>query len=449
MVKFNSRVPGTPAELWNADARWTTLPPIPLAGVSELVVVAAHADDETLGAGGLIAESAKRGIPVRVVIVTDGSRSHPDSPTVGPARLAALRHEEAVTAVRVLDHTAVIEFLDFADGQVPQLRAEVSAALADRVGAAAASTLLVAPWRGDGHGDHRVVAEICAGLAGVRQLIEYPIWLWNWASPLSDAVPWNRLGRVPLSSSAVAAKSDALARYRTQIAPLSPAKGDEAALDPRFLQNFDRDSEIFVRSDRHSSDQHSSNQHSSDQHGSGFDSRWHEQRNRALTIGSLPKNRYATALEIGCSIGVLTEALADRCDTLYAVDVSPVAVDRARKRLAGRSNVLVAQADLSADFPTGPFDLVVLSEVGYHLGTADLERLFDRIEANLTADGTLLLCHRRHPVADYPISSDDVHALHLLRTRLRRVVHHVEADFVLDVFTRDSRSVAELTGLHS
>src|SRR6202035_4765604 len=42
-----------------------------------VMILAPHADDESLGCGGLIAELAATGIPPIVVIVTDGTRSHP------------------------------------------------------------------------------------------------------------------------------------------------------------------------------------------------------------------------------------------------------------------------------------------------------------------------------------------------------------------------------------
>ncbi|WP_258374343.1 PIG-L deacetylase family protein [Curtobacterium sp. MCBD17_032] len=48
-------------------------------------MVAPHPDDETLGAGGLIAIAADRGLPVHVVLVSRGEGSHPESPTTRPS----------------------------------------------------------------------------------------------------------------------------------------------------------------------------------------------------------------------------------------------------------------------------------------------------------------------------------------------------------------------------
>ena len=57
-----------------------------------------------------------------------------------------------------------------------------------------------------------------------------------------------------------------------------------------------------------------------------------------------------------------------------------------------------------------------------------------------------LACHWRHPVADYPLTGDEVHGA--LRERaLTLTVEHIERDFVLGVYRADARSVAERTGL--
>ena len=49
----------------------------------------------------------------------------------------------------------------------------------------------------------------------------------------------------------------------------------------------------------------------------------------AHTIATLPEARYHNALEIGCSIGVLTFELAQRCDRLLAVDAAETPLVRA------------------------------------------------------------------------------------------------------------------------
>jgi hypothetical protein len=90
---------------------------------------------------------------------------------------------------------------------------------------------------------------------------------------------------------------------------------------------------------------------------------------------------------------------------------------------------------------------VVLSEVGYYFDTVGLVALLDRIETAIGATGVLTVCHWRHPVPDYPLSGDDAHRMVGARRGLHRLAHHLEEDFVLDVFSADHRSVAARTGL--
>jgi protein-L-isoaspartate O-methyltransferase len=161
----------------------------------------------------------------------------------------------------------------------------------------------------------------------------------------------------------------------------------------------------------------------------------------------LPDQRYGRGLEVGCSIGVLTAALAPRCDDLLAIDLAPAAVERARARLAGLDQVRVEVGDIGEAVPSGPFDLIVLSEVGYYLTLAHLRDVLNRLEAELAPGGTLVACHWRHHVGDYPLTGDQVHRVLARDTRLTRVVAHEEADFLLDVYSADPRSVAARTGL--
>jgi LmbE family N-acetylglucosaminyl deacetylase len=420
VVRFDSSKPGTPASTWAADPRLHDRPALGLDGVTALFVVAAHPDDETLGAGGLIAACSARGIPVRVVVVTDGGE------------LAERRAAEFAAALRELGATGTI--LGFADGATRENRDGIRAALAPIIGALPAGALIAAPWRGDGHRDHRVVGEVIAELAERRRLVEYPVWLWHWGEPASDDVPWKSFASLPIDS---ARKARALDEYASQ------REGEEPVLRADFLENFARDSELFVTADSLGAEYFEAI-HDRRADPWGFESRWYEQRKRDVTLASLPDESYGRGLEIGCSIGVLTDRLAARVDDLLAVDVSGSAVERARARLGDRARV--EQADVLAAFPPGTFDMVVLSEVGYYFGREGLSRVLDSIEASLAPDGVLLACHWRHPVADYPLTGDEVHEA--LRERaVTLTVEHIERDFVLGIYRLDGRSVAERTGL--
>ncbi len=81
---------------------------------------------------------------------------------------------------------------------------------------------------------------------------------------------------------------------------------------------------------------------------------------------SLPPG--ATVVEIGCGIGRLARALAPRVGKVYAGDVSPEMLARAREFCADRPNVELLRIDGSlADVPPGVADLVYSHLVFQHV----------------------------------------------------------------------------------
>lgn len=175
--------------------------------------------------------------------------------------------------------------------------------------------------------------------------------------------------------------------------------------------------------------------------------RWYERRKRALTLAMLPRERFASALEVGCSIGTLTAELAPRCSHLLATDISPRAVSLARERLAGVDTVEFMVMDAPTEWPEQHFDLIVLSEVGYYLDEENLTRLVARCVDSLDEDGVLVACHWRHPVADYPLGGDRTQAIIASESGLARVAAYVDDDVRLELFARSPGSVAQHEGL--
>ena len=251
---------GTPAAEWD---RWFsgrapdpefTVPD----GCRHLVVVAPHPDDEILGVGATAARFAAAGVKVTVLAVTDGDASHPDSPTMDPRRLSALRVEESRRACAVMGLGEPVR-LGLPDGRVADHSAALTDAIAGSItgagavagavavagagavaGAVGPDVLVLATWRGDGHPDHeasgRAAAAACAA-TGAR-LAEYPVWTWHWAGPGDPRVPWSHRRRVVLAAAELDAKRAAVAEFVTQVAPLSDQPGDEAILPDWILDRL-------------------------------------------------------------------------------------------------------------------------------------------------------------------------------------------------------------------
>lgn len=433
-MSFSHRDAGTPESRWADAFAARTLPECAIA-FDRLVVVSAHPDDETLGVGGLVQLAARRGARVAAVVLTDGENSHPDSTTVTPPELRRIRRDEVRAALALLAPDADVRFLALPDGALADHRDEAAAVLADILSEDARPTLVVSPWSGDRHPDHRAAAELARHVAesGGAAHRSYPIWLWHWAEP--DDAPWPRMERVPLDAEARAAKRAALACHPSQTAPLSSRPGDEAVLHAAMQEHFARPFEILLsETARSTPEAHFDRfyaEHDDDPW--GFDSRWYEARKRAVVLAALPRARYVSALELGCATGAFTAELAGRVDRVLAVDFAEAALDAARARLAGQPRVSLARATIPRDWPTGSFDLIVLAEMGYYLDADDLRDTIARMTASLEPGGHLVACHWRHPLSDGPLDGDAVHAALRGTPGLTSLVRHVEDDFVLDV----------------
>jgi SAM-dependent methyltransferase len=178
-----------------------------------------------------------------------------------------------------------------------------------------------------------------------------------------------------------------------------------------------------------------------------FKSRWYEKRKRALTLACLPADRYLSGFEPGCANGELAAALATRCDRLLCSDGSALAVQAARERLRATPNAEVRRLWLPDEWPEDAFDLIVISELAYYLNAAQLDELMRCVMRTLTSHGTVVACHWRHHIAGCALRGDDVHDALVKGLPLARLSAHVEADFRLDLWSRDARSVAQREGL--
>ena len=168
----------------------------------------------------------------------------------------------------------------------------------------------------------------------------------------------------------------------------------------------------------------------------GFATRWYERRKYDLTLAALPRERYRSCFEPGCSIGVLTEGLAARCDRVLAVDGAEKALAVARARLAPHPGVRVRRERVPQWWPPERFDLVVVSEIGYYLDVTTLEALFDAAAGSLEQAGDLVAVHWRLHAADYPLRGDAVHDRLRDHAAFAPVAAYEEEAFRIDVVRR-------------
>ena len=137
-----------------------------------------------------------------------------------------------------------------------------------------------------------------------------------------------------------------------------------------------------------------------------FNSSTYEQAKYEHTLSVLGDEPARHALEVGCSIGVLTEKLAAHCDRLLATDISPAALDQAKKRCERLANVSFQLVSSAAESFDGVFDLIVLSEVVYYWDDADIAKVADKLGTAIKPAGRLLMVHWLGET-DYPKSADD------------------------------------------
>ncbi len=116
---------------------------------------------------------------------------------------------------------------------------------------------------------------------------------------------------------------------------------------------------------------------------------------RAATIAALPDRNFPAILEIGCSTGYLSQALAHKGDHVLALDISAVATGRASARIAAQPGaqapISFRQADVPTAWPNGVFDLIVFSEVLYFMMPQAIARSAALARAALAPGGLCLL----------------------------------------------------------
>lgn len=235
---------GTPTADWR---EWIHgIPPLELADCPALIVVAPHPDDETLGFGATASLMRSRGVDVTVVSVSDGGGSVPGLSPLERRWLERDRRAELCNATKILGLGDPV-CLGLPDGELTAREAELTALLVDVVAGSPKGAWCAATWRGDGHPDHEAVGRsAAAAVAGTdAALLEFPVWMWHWAKPGDDAVPWHRMSMVPHDRAAMARKRRAAAVFESQ---LKPYEADmDVVLPPFVLQRLFAVGEAVIR----------------------------------------------------------------------------------------------------------------------------------------------------------------------------------------------------------
>ncbi|MBL4678151.1 MAG: PIG-L family deacetylase [Mucilaginibacter sp.] len=421
-----------------------------LQNVRSCLVLAPHPDDESLGCGGLIALLREQGSQVTIVVTTDGSQSHPNSIRFPENLRVELRKKEIILALSILGvEKNDIYFLNGRDSGLPYPDMPGFSAFKEQISSIIEKVnpqLCLVPYELDPHCDHRATWQMLnAALADVDNngitVWEYPIWLYHLAQPADIPDPGNGELLYLEISKYIERKKAAISAHVSQVTKLISDDPTGFMLSENMIDGFLTGKEYFMqrsvlKKERTLPAAYFQQLYKSNRDPWGFETSAYEQRKYEDTIAHLSRERYGRGLEIGCSIGVLTNKLQSRCKSLLAIDISEVALQVARERLKEYPQVCFELRGIPGPLPKDHYDLILMSEVGYYLSMKDLLVARQQIAESLQPGGTLMLVHWTHYVADYPLTGDQVHEVFLEEKTWSATRHNRTADYRLDVLMK-------------
>ncbi len=212
------------------------------------LIIAPHPDDESLGCGGAIALLRNFNVEVGVLVLSDGTLSHPNSVKFPAEKLRDLRESEMIVALKILGvQKENITFFRYKDRSVPDCDSIQSVVkCADYLGLTKPQTILV-PWRRDPHPDHRAAFSLINEANKTAKVIEYPIWLWEIAES-DDAPTFEEVTAFRLDISSVTLqKQHAINAHQSQTTDLIDDDPHSFRLTPEILANFAENWEIYLQ----------------------------------------------------------------------------------------------------------------------------------------------------------------------------------------------------------
>jgi LmbE family N-acetylglucosaminyl deacetylase len=222
------------------ERRWldvlADLPPLTHI-YSRIVLISPHPDDETLCAGAFLAAQRSRGAEIVVVAVTDGENAYDDN-----EGLAATRRSEQMSALRELGISAdCVRHFGLTDSGLESQRHQLVDRLMPLV---TPKTLILAPWIGDYHPDHKVCGWAAHNVARQKgtELLWYFFWTWHRGTP--DDLRDLSLCAFGFDEALLAQKLRALQCHVSQLHRVR----DEPILPASLLAPARRTFEVFAKS---------------------------------------------------------------------------------------------------------------------------------------------------------------------------------------------------------
>jgi LmbE family N-acetylglucosaminyl deacetylase len=220
-----------------------------LRRLSPMLVLSPHQDDETLGAGGLIATAAALGFAPRVAYLTDGSASHRGSPYWTRERLARLRAEEAIAALGDLgvppDDILFLGWRDAAPHPAGSIERDNTVTALKRWTADRPPASVWSTWTGEAHCDHLATAQVAAALRASLDPrpagFAYVVWGWN-EEGLEEAADPRSLS----CPATVEVRTRALSRHASQTTDVISDAPESFRLPPEVAAVTSRTSEVFL-----------------------------------------------------------------------------------------------------------------------------------------------------------------------------------------------------------
>jgi cyclopropane fatty-acyl-phospholipid synthase-like methyltransferase len=153
------------------------------------------------------------------------------------------------------------------------------------------------------------------------------------------------------------------------------------------------------------------------------------------TLEACGPGPFREALELGSSIGVLSERLAPRCERLTTIDGAATAVALARRRLGPESQVEVLLGAIPDAIPARSYDLVLASEILYYLEAPVLTATLERLRELSAPEARLVAVHWRPEGPERPASATEVHRRLHAQQWLAPIGSASTDDYLLDTFS--------------